>query len=141
MADDHYAFGAVPVIVPEIAAFQNRDAQSFEKARRYGPEFCAWIILAVLAFQAFQREGEADVLGPSIAPGNGKTRRDVRDSRHGADAALHVTIKLAHLLWRSTIGHHRQIHRQDVCRFEWWLGSFQYQQSSHQRACAGQQKK
>ena len=58
------------------------------------------------AGRAVHREREADAQCPGVAPWNAEAGRHVLDSRQRADPALHVAIKIAHLLGGSPIRHH-----------------------------------
>ena len=60
--------------------------------------------------------------------------------RQGAYPALHLTIKITHLLRRSPIRHHRQIHSQHAGGVERRPRVLEYKQGLHQRTGSGEQQ-
>src|ERR1700684_1826969 len=139
LADDHYRLATAPVLIVEVAAFNDGHAERREKYRGNRAELWQRILFVTAFPLAFAGEFKSWTEAARISPRHAGAFRDSVDSRHLFDSAYHVPIEVDDLIRSLAIRHHGHIHSQHAVHVETRLRGLQREQRLDQHARSGQQ--
>ena len=133
LADDHDPFGAVAVVVVEVAAGHDRHAERGEVIRAtrtasWRERLRCWP--DGVSPSIWNRESALELT--AVSPRHRTTDRDLLDAGQPADAFLHLAIEVARLLGRLSKGRDRHVDREDAGAVESRRGRLECEKCAQQ---------
>jgi hypothetical protein len=139
LADDDHAFGALVIVVDEIAPGDEGHAERSEISWRDRSQLGARVVLAVFSRATLDREGEAWTEVPGVTPRHAGAERHLIDAGQRCDVAPDFTVEAAHLFGRLAERHDGHVHREDIASVGARVHRLQRELRSRQGARSGQQ--